>query len=256
MERGYTLIWRKAWDNPVLQERGKRFSRFEAWIYITNKMARGTDDPESGLQRGEFEASLRFMARAWNWSLSAVYRFIQDLTRTSMIKKVKRWSEHFVEHQAERFIVCNYDTYNPTRNADRNTLWNADRNKLNKDKRSIKEREIKPTSAIASSQAISLAQRLREKITARDPRARASRLSESGLISWALDIDKIIRIDGRTVEDCTAVIDWCQSDSFWAVNIMSGKKLRDKFDTLFGKMNASRPESKTEDTDDSWLYKS
>ena len=41
MDRGYTLLWRKVWDNPVLKNRGKRFSRLEAWLYLVNVAARG-----------------------------------------------------------------------------------------------------------------------------------------------------------------------------------------------------------------------
>jgi len=34
MHRGYTLLWRKIWSNPVLSEPGRKFSRLEAWLYI------------------------------------------------------------------------------------------------------------------------------------------------------------------------------------------------------------------------------
>ncbi len=76
MERGWTRLWRKTWDNPVLKERGKRFSRMEAWLHIVNVLARGVDDPDAGLRRGEFEASVRYPAKAWNWGVSSVYRFM------------------------------------------------------------------------------------------------------------------------------------------------------------------------------------
>jgi hypothetical protein len=36
MNRGYTLLWRKVWSNPLLCEPGKKFSRLEAWLYLTN----------------------------------------------------------------------------------------------------------------------------------------------------------------------------------------------------------------------------
>ncbi len=72
MTRGFTLLWRRAWDHPLLQERGKKFSRFEAWFYIINVLAAGVDT--GNLKRGEFEASVRFLAKAWNWSKSAVDR--------------------------------------------------------------------------------------------------------------------------------------------------------------------------------------
>jgi hypothetical protein len=36
LNRSYTLLWRKIWSNPDLVEPGKKFSRFEAWLYIIN----------------------------------------------------------------------------------------------------------------------------------------------------------------------------------------------------------------------------
>jgi hypothetical protein len=48
MHRGYTFLWRKTWSNPVLQEKGKKFSRIEAWLYLTNVMATDVDEPAPG----------------------------------------------------------------------------------------------------------------------------------------------------------------------------------------------------------------
>jgi uncharacterized protein YdaU (DUF1376 family) len=55
------------------------------------------------------------------------------------------------------------------------------------------------------------------------------------LDSWAKDIDKAIRIDNRTKEQLIDCINWIYegSGNFWIPNIQSGKKLRDKFDTMF-----------------------
>ena len=53
---------------------------------------------------------------------------------------------------------------------------------------------------------------------------------------WAKDIDKMIRIDKLEPNDIAKVINWCQKDSFWRSNILSGKKLRDKFQQLTMRM--------------------
>lgn len=87
-----------------------------------------------------------------------------------------------------------------------------------------------------SSQALELAEILKRKIIERDPNAHAAK--NGAAERWAVDIDKIIRIDKRPYEDIARVISWCQNDSFWCSNILSGKKLRDKFDALYGRMNA------------------
>jgi len=53
---------------------------------------------------------------------------------------------------------------------------------------------------------------------------------------WAADIDKIVRIDGRTWEQVEYMIRWVQADGFWQRNILSGKKLREKFNDLIPKL--------------------
>ena len=59
---------------------------------------------------------------------------------------------------------------------------------------------------------------------------------ESQRQRWAKDIDKMIRIDKLKPDDIAVVIKWCQHDSFWKCNILSGKKLRDKYQQLNMKM--------------------
>lgn len=55
--------------------------------------------------------------------------------------------------------------------------------------------------------------------------------------TWANDI-RLLFNDGRSKEDIESVIRWCQQPGcFWYSNIISGKKLRKQFDTMFSKMN-------------------
>lgn len=119
MNRGYIKIWRKVVDCEVLHERGKRYSKFEAWVYLCLE-ARGTDDPESGLKRGELEASYRYLAKAWLWSVDSVFRFMRTLEDAGMLKRAERLPEHLAEH----FIICNYELYNQGPNAKPNALPN------------------------------------------------------------------------------------------------------------------------------------
>jgi hypothetical protein len=89
--------------------------------------------------------------------------------------------------------------------------------------------------SIPSVEAYQLSEKLRKAIQVRDPNAKAALLPD--LTPWARDIDKLINIDKRKIEDVLAVIEWCQKpECFWGPNILSGRKLRDKFDTMFGQM--------------------
>ena len=63
------------------------------------------------------------------------------------------------------------------------------------------------------------------------------------LKSWDTEIDRAIRLDGRTTEQLRYVIDYLftkntEVASFWALNIQSGAKLRLHFDTLAGKIKS------------------
>lgn len=60
---------------------------------------------------------------------------------------------------------------------------------------------------------------------------------------WANDIRLLIESDKRDPGQVKAVILWCQSAGcFWVPNILSGKKLREKFPTLYTQMNeAGKP---------------
>lgn len=60
---------------------------------------------------------------------------------------------------------------------------------------------------------------------------------ESNIKAWARDIEKLHRIDGREYKDIEDVIRWVKtSGNFWLPNIMSGRKLRDKYPTLISQM--------------------
>lgn len=56
---------------------------------------------------------------------------------------------------------------------------------------------------------------------------------------WLVEMDRLIRLDGRDPELILQVIDWCQADEFWRGNILSSKKLREKFDQLLVRMRSA-----------------
>ena len=67
-----------------------------------------------------------------------------------------------------------------------------------------------------------------DKIREHDPKHRIPNLK-----TWASDIEKLFRLDKRTEEEVESVICWVMKDDFWCKNILSGFKLRKKFDQLF-----------------------
>ncbi len=96
-----------------------------------------------------------------------------------------------------------------------------------------------------STAAINLAGQLRDAVRVRDPKARAARTED--LTGWARDIDLLLRIDQRSPDEIRRVISWCQlPGGFWGPNILSGRKLREKFDTLSGQMMRENSEARYE----------
>ena len=61
--------------------------------------------------------------------------------------------------------------------------------------------------------------------------------SEQQRQRWAKDIDLMIRRDKLNADDIAQVIMWCQQNAFWKSNILSGKKLREKYQQLRMKMD-------------------
>jgi predicted transcriptional regulator len=56
---------------------------------------------------------------------------------------------------------------------------------------------------------------------------------------WALDIEKLVCLDGREYFEIEKVIRWCKTpENFWFAHIMSGKQLREKFPKLVAQMKA------------------
>jgi hypothetical protein len=114
-DTGWIKLHRKIQLNPLWTER-RRFSRAEAWIDILME-ARHDPEPAKLLignkiiecKRGECIKSLDTWASRWKWNKSAVRRFFDLLQGMNQIR-------HENETKTTRLFVCNYDTYNGTRN--------------------------------------------------------------------------------------------------------------------------------------------
>lgn len=94
------------------------------------------------------------------------------------------------------------------------------------------------TTSLSQEHALALSQLLADLILRNNPKNRTLMESkrEKTINDWALEIDKLYKIDKQSPEDIRAVIKWCQNDNFWKMNILSGKKLREKWDQLFARM--------------------
>ncbi|HEX9058575.1 MAG TPA: hypothetical protein VF941_00175 [Clostridia bacterium] len=85
-----------------------------------------------------------------------------------------------------------------------------------------------------------LSDELRRYILKNNPKAKVP--DDKGIQKWAVEIGRMIKLDGRTEDEIRKVMQFSQNDSFWRANILSATKLREKFDMLFLQMNRRRPE--------------
>ena len=95
---------------------------------------------------------------------------------------------------------------------------------------------------LPTGEAVTAARRLLDRITANTPNSTLSKLSESQKQKKAERWTDAFRLlherDGHSWQEIDAMIDWCQRDSFWRQNILSGDKLREKWDQLAAKRAA------------------
>lgn len=119
-----------------------------------------------------------------------------------------------------------YDIYNNNNNINNNKKNKERVATIVDDARESK----KPSKTMA--EAIEVANYLNERLARSIENYK--RPSKETIFKWAKDIDKAIRLDKRTKEQLIEKINWIHDnpDPFWIGNIQSGKKLREKFDTL------------------------
>lgn len=111
---------------------------------------------------------------------------------------------------------------------------------------SLKERpkpsQAKPSQANSinlPAEAWRIADLIVENVKALNPKAKNITVNlDKTKSSWASDVEKLNRIDGREWEEIERVMKWVMEDSFWSQNILSGKKLREQYDRLVIKINA------------------
>ena len=107
-------------------------------------------------------------------------------------------------------------------------LTNTDSNLTNKNKRprSKTSRTYAPTE-----QPYQIAEHLYTRILEHQD------LKKPNLQKWADEVRLAHERDGRDYDKLNKLVDWAQDNDFWQANILSAKKLREKYDILTGQAN-------------------
>jgi hypothetical protein len=117
MSEGWFRLHRDVFTHPVLSEdeNGNRlpFSKLEAWLWMIGEAAWADRRANIGgqivtLRRGQFSHSIRFMAKAWQWGVATVDRFLKRLKNEQMIGTASGTASGTA---VTVITICNYDKY-------------------------------------------------------------------------------------------------------------------------------------------------
>ncbi len=112
MEKGFIRLSRKFFTHQFWTE-SRTYSVCEAWLFLI-KEARFDAAPrtesiggrEITWKRGQYPASIRFLAREWGWTERAVRSFLNRLKKNKMITTRCTQGMNVI-------TLCNYELYNP-----------------------------------------------------------------------------------------------------------------------------------------------
>lgn len=210
-----------------------------------------------GFQRKEHDLSLTFLAKAIDASRGQVDRELTALIDRKIISVVG------IGGRGSRVIAFNKDhsewidrplisglSANPSTEPS-STVSTEPSSTSRTKKENIKEKKKdtrQPKKYAEDSTYFKMAVYFHDKVKAvAEDEGLSHLIIKSDLQKWADEFRKLVEInkvdDKRLIAD---VIDWVTSDPFWKVNVLSAKKLRDKFGELALKMKAAQkpPERK------------
>jgi len=191
---------------------------------------------DSVIRRGQWLTSYAEIREALHWKVGWRKHTYKKWQCEETLKKLRRWGMVTTQKTTRGLVVtvCNYNRYQSSANYENhNGNHEEDHNAPQANRTTTKKgKEGGRSKHLPDSDELRLAQLLLDLIV-----ARKSDFRKPDLQSWALHIDRMIRLDGRLPARIEAVIRWCQEDPFWQNNILSTQKLRGKFDQMELKMS-------------------
>jgi len=190
----------------VIALRARRTDEFNCHNLRSGEALLG-DHTRYGLTEGEYRGAKRRLER---WGLASFTRTTRGTVARLLDAGIYDINEVPPEQTGDE----------PKTNEER-----PDDERITPNKKEKKEKKEKKYPA--DSDESRLAQLLLEVIVERKPDFRRPTPAR-----WAVEIDRMLRLDGRTPARIEAVIRWCQTDEFWQNNILSTFALRKHFDRL------------------------
>jgi len=226
MNRGYVKVWRKIQDTGILKNH--RYCAFFLWSLTKASHKRINiivGCQPITLEPGQFIFGRRIAAKELGMSEQEIRTCI-ELAKKAEFLTIKTTNKFSI------ITIINWPIYQGS------DIDNQPANQPTTNQQLTTNKNVKNKTYTSDSPEVGLAELLLQKILSRNPKHKRPNIQ-----TWAKDVDRMIRLDGRTADDIRAVIEWCQSDSFWMNNILSTAKLREKFDQLVLKMGGRRADS-------------
>ena len=245
---GYIICARKTIGSEVMD---KPPMYMKMWLWMLNMANHASG--YKGLKRGQFFTTKSNIKDAMSWYVGYRKHIPTDREIRSPYEwfmKVNMISTAKVT-QGRIITILNYNTYQNPNNYEGQCVQHDASHKNDQEVSQYKQecKEGKERKKyLPDSEEIRLSELLLSLILINNPNFK----KPSNIQMWATHIDRMIRLDKRTVEQIEYAIKWCQNDDFWMANILSTKGLRDKFDKLVMKIKLEK--KKKEESDDSKLY--
>jgi hypothetical protein len=234
---GWIKLHRKILDNPIFLK-PDLYQLFSYCLLRANHNETKIiwNGKEEILEKGCFITGRKKLSKETGQTESGIFRRLKVLqtlkiisvksnNRFSVVKVLNYSVYQGEENESEQPANNQRTTSEQLANTD-NTLKN-----LKNEKKSISSCRTNKFADEAIE--ISLASELYDLILLNNPNTK-----EPNFQTWARSIDLMIRVDNRSVSEIQEVIRWSQKDSFWQANILSTKKLREKYDQLTMKMKS------------------
>lgn len=250
MDNGWIKLHRKILGNPIIM---KDSDHLAIWTYLLLKATHTEKDvffngKRYTLQAGEFTTGRKMIAYDLSLTESKVQRVLkcfeieqqieQRTDRQCRLIKVLKWNEYqIVNNEMNNDRTTSEQRVN-TKQECKNEIMkevstNVDTQATKKNKYNDKDfQTAKKLFALLISRNPAFAQKYKNIVE-----------GEKTCQKWAADISLMIRIDNREYEQISFVLDWINSQAgeFWQSNILSGKKLREKYDIIVGQMQRKPP---------------
>lgn len=144
MDKGFIKLNRKSFTHKFWTK-ARVLSEFEAWIdliqsarYDETVQIEYIDGREVKYGRGQYPASIRFLAKRWSWGDQKVRTFLNELKRDGSIKTDSSQGMNVI-------TLCKYDKYNSVSNRENtanNTIDNTDISLILKELKELKTQVV------------------------------------------------------------------------------------------------------------------